>query len=105
MKGMRERSALTYNMQIAKLGLGRHRVNLAHVAALVLLLDIGNVQEPCFVFVVLVVGHTDPWIACDDVIVHGQDGRLLEMHPRHLEDGGKETKRKPKLAVSQMVCK
>ena len=71
-------------MQIPELGLGRHRIYLAHVAALVLLLDVVDMQEPGPVLVVLVVGHTDPGIPRDDVVVYGQDGALLKVHPSNL---------------------
>jgi hypothetical protein len=48
---------LTDNMDIAKLRLSSDSVNLAHVSALVLLLNIRDVEEPRFVFVMLVVCH------------------------------------------------
>lgn len=73
-------------MKITKLGLGRNRIDLAHVSALVLLLDVGNVQKPGFVLVVLIVRHADPGIPGDNVVVHGQDGRLLEVHPCDLKE-------------------
>lgn len=73
-------------MKITELGLGRNRIDLAHVSALVLLLDVGDMQKPGFVLVVLIVRHADPGIPGDDVVVHGQDGRLLEVHPCDLEE-------------------
>lgn len=71
-------------MNVAKLCLSGDRVDLAHVASLILLLYIVNMQKPCSVLVVFVVGDADAGIPGDYVIVHGQDGRLLEMDPRHL---------------------
>lgn len=68
-------------MQVSELRLGRGRVDLAHVAALVLLVHRRDVQEPR---AVLVVRHADARIARDHVVVNRQDGRLLEVHPRHL---------------------
>lgn len=69
-------------MKVAELGLGLHGVDLAHVPALVLLLHVVDVQKPR---PVLVVRHRDARIPGDDVVVHSQDGRLLEVHPRNLQ--------------------
>lgn len=68
------RFMLTDNVHIAELRLGGDGVDLAHVAAVVLLLDVADVQEPRFVLVVLVVCDTDARIPRDHMIVHGQDG-------------------------------
>lgn len=76
---------LTNNFDEAILGLSRHRIDLAHVPALVLLLDIVDMQEPGAVLVVLIVGDTYPRITRYHMVVHGENGRLLEMHPRHLK--------------------
>lgn len=72
-------------MQIAELRFCRHCINLAHVPAFVLLVHVVDVQIPRPLLVVFVVRDTDPWIAGDDVIVHRQNGRLFEMHPRNLQ--------------------
>lgn len=73
---------LTYNMQVTKLGLRSDRVDLTHVSALIFLLHITNVQKPCSM---LIVRHTDTGIPCNHVIVNSQNGRLLKMHPCHLQ--------------------
>lgn len=75
---------LTHNMKITELRFCRHRIDLTHVSALVLLLHVGDVQEPRFVLVVLVVGNADARISRDDVIMHRQYGRLFEVHPCYL---------------------
>ena len=54
-------------MEVPELSLGRDCIDLAHVTALVLLLDVADVQEPRAVFV---VRHRDPGIPRDHVIVH-----------------------------------
>lgn len=69
-------------MEVAELRLGLHGVDLAHVPALVFLLHVVDVQKPRSV---LVVRHRDTRIPGDDVVVHSQDGRLLEVHPRNLQ--------------------
>ena len=71
-------------MEVPELRLGRHRIDLAHVPSLVLLLHVVYVQIPRPVLVMLVVGHTDPGIPRDDVVVYGQDGALLKVHPGDL---------------------
>lgn len=76
---------LTNNFNESVLGLGRHRIDLAHVPALVLLLDIVDMQEPGAMLVVLIVSNTNPRITGYHMVVHGENGRLLEMHPRHLK--------------------
>lgn len=75
-------SVLTHNMQIPKLSLSSDGINLTHVTALVFFLDVADMQEPR---PMLVVGDTNARVSRDDVIVHGQNGGLLEMHPGHLE--------------------
>lgn len=77
------KSRLTDNMQVSELRLGRSRVDLTHVATLVLFVYWGDVQEPR---AVLVVRNADARVARDHVVVHRQDGRLLEVHPRHLRN-------------------
>lgn len=76
---------LTDNMQIPELGFGCHCVYLTHVSSLVLLLHIGDVQEPGFVLIVLVMCHWDSRIPSNYVIMHSQYCRLLEVHPSHLQ--------------------
>lgn len=78
-------------MQIAELRFCRHRIYLTHISSFVLLMYIIYVEIPCFVFVMFVMGHTDPWIPCYHMIVHGQYGWLFEVHPGHLFE---EMKRK-----------
>lgn len=72
-------------MQIAELRLRRDRIYLAHIPALVLLLDVVDVQKPGPMLIVLVVRHADPRIPRYHMVVHRQYGRLLEVHPRHLQ--------------------
>jgi len=72
---------LTHNIEVAELRLGADGVDLAHVAAAVLLLDIPDVEEPS---AVVVVRHGYPWIAGYHVGMHRQDGRLFVVHPRDL---------------------
>lgn len=74
-------------MHVTELRFGGDRVDLAHVAAAILLLDVVDVQKPGLVLVVLVVRDADARIARDDVIVHGQDGRLLKVDPGDLRMG------------------
>lgn len=73
---------LTDNMKVSELCLGGDRVYLTHVPALVFLLDIVDVKEPR---PVLVMSHRDPRVPRNHVTVNSQDGRLLEVHPRHLQ--------------------
>lgn len=72
---------LTHDMQVSKLRFGSDRIDLAHVAALVLLLDIVYVQEPR---PVLVMSDTYPRVAGYHMGMDSQDGGLLEVHPRYL---------------------
>lgn len=76
---------LTHDVQVAELRFGRHRVDLAHVPAPVLLVHVVYMQIPCAVAVVLVVRDTDARVARDHVIVNGQNGGLLEVHPGDLK--------------------
>lgn len=69
-------------MQIPKLSLSSNGINLAHVTTFVFFLDVADMQEPR---PVLVVGDANARVSRDDVIMHGQNGGLLEMHPGHLE--------------------
>lgn len=69
-------------MQISKLRLGSSGVDLAHVSPFILFMHIRDVQKPRSVFV---VGHADSRISRNHVIVHRQDGRLLKVHPRNLQ--------------------
>lgn len=71
-------------MEISELRFRRHGIDLAHVSTSVLLLHVVDVQKPRFVFVVLVMRDAYSRISGDHVIVHGQNGRLLEMDPGHL---------------------
>lgn len=79
-------------MQISELGFRRHRINLAHVPSLILFVDIIYVQIPRSMFVVFVMGHTDPRIPCDHMIMHRQYGRLFKVHPCYLYRYGKKAK-------------
>ena len=72
---------LTDDVEVGGLGLGLGRVDLAEVAPAVGLLDVAQVQVPR---AVVLVRHLDTWVARDHVIVHRQNGRPLEMDPRHL---------------------
>lgn len=54
-------------MQVSELRLGRDGVDLAHVAAAVLLAHVRDVQEPGAVFV---VRDAHPRVARDHVVVH-----------------------------------
>lgn len=70
-------------MEIPKLSFRRHRVDLTHVSAFVLLLDIANVQNPC---AVLVMGNRYPRIPGYHMVMYCQYCRLLEMHPSYLQE-------------------
>lgn len=54
-------------MQISELGLGSNGVDLAHVAALVFLLDVADVKKPS---AVLVMCHRNTGIPRDHMVVH-----------------------------------
>lgn len=74
-------------MHVAELRLGVNGVDLAHVTALVLLVHVLDVQIPGAALVVLVVRDADARITRYHVIVHGQNCRLLEVHPGNLCGG------------------
>jgi len=42
-------------------------------------------QEPGALFVMLIVGDTNPRITCYHMVMNGENSRLLEVHPRDLE--------------------
>lgn len=73
--------APTYNMKVPKLCLGGDRIDLAHISPLILLLYVGDVEEPR---AVLVVRDWDARVSGDHVTVNSQDGGLLKVHPRYL---------------------
>lgn len=73
-------------MEITELRFGRHRIYLTHVASLVLLLDIGDVQKPCFVLIMFIVRYTNARISRDNMVMHRQYGGLLEVHPGDLKE-------------------
>lgn len=75
-------NTLTHYVQISELGLGGNSVDLAHIAALVFLLDVADVKEPSAMFVMC---HRNTGIPRDHVVVHRQYRRLLEVHPRNLQ--------------------
>ena len=54
-------------MQVSKLSLGSDGVDLTHIATLVLLLDVTDVEEPR---AVLVMCHRDTGIPRDHVVVY-----------------------------------
>lgn len=72
-------------MEVPKLSFSRDSVDLTHIATLVFLLDVVNVQKPRAMFVVLVVSDTNPRISRYHMIMDCQDCRLLKMHPRNLK--------------------
>lgn len=82
--------SLTDNFDKAILGFGCHRVDLAHIPSHVLLLHIVNVQKPGAMLVVLIVRYANPRIARYHMIMHRQNGRLLKVHPRHLQQRQKQ---------------
>lgn len=68
-------------MQVTELRFSSNGIYLAHVTSPVFFSYVWYMQEPS---AVLVVRYTYARIACDHVVMHCQDGRLLEMHPRYL---------------------
>jgi hypothetical protein len=58
---------LTHYVQVSKLSLGSDGVDLTHIATLVLLLDVTDVEEPR---AVLVMCHRDTGIPRDHVVVY-----------------------------------
>lgn len=79
--------SLTDNFDKAILGFGRHRVDLAHIPTHILLLYVVDVQKPGAMLIVFVVRYTNPRISRYHMIMHRQNGRLLKVHPRHLQLG------------------
>jgi hypothetical protein len=73
---------LTHYVQVSELGLGVDGVDLAHIAALVSLLDVADVKEPS---AMLVMCHRNTGIPRDHVVVYRQYCRLFEVHPRNLQ--------------------
>ncbi len=72
---------LTDNVEVAESGLGLGRVDLAHVGALVGPLDVPDVKVPGSM---ALVGNGNPWVPCNNVALHGQDGRLVIVDPSNL---------------------
>jgi hypothetical protein len=58
---------LTHYVQVSELGLGSDGVDLAHVAALVFLLDVADVKEPS---AVLVMCNGNTGIPRDHMVMH-----------------------------------
>ncbi len=56
-------------------------VDLAHVPASVVLVDLVDVQSPDLL---VVVRQRHALVARDDVVVDGEDGLRVHAHPRHL---------------------
>lgn len=90
---------LTYYFDKAILGFGRHRVDLTHVPSHVLLLHVVDMQKPSAMLVVLIVRHANPRIARYHMIVHRQNGRLLKVHPRHLQEAKDKGKFKSEMRL------
>lgn len=59
------------------------RVNLTHVCATVVYLDIGDVQFPS---VMAVVSHREPRVVSHHVRLDGEDGLRIGLDPRHLNE-------------------
>lgn len=71
-------------MHIAELCFCGDRIDLAHISSFIFFLYVVNMQKPCPMLIVFIMCNADTWISCDYMIVHGQNGWLLEMDPRHL---------------------
>ena len=71
-----------YASHLAPHGLG---VELAHVAAVVGLLQLSDVDAPG---VLQVVADADPRVGRHHLVMHRQDGAGVGLHPAHLGDRG-----------------
>lgn len=72
---------LTNDLQVSDLTDHRVGVDLAHVVAAVLLLDLAHVQQPGHG---IVVGDAEPCQPRDHVPVYRQDHLAIDVDPRHL---------------------
>lgn len=75
-------ATLTQHINIPDLTLHRHRVDLAHVAAPIALLDIPNVKDKV---AIVAVAQRNPVIPRDDMVMNGQNGFGLHFDPSSLQ--------------------